>query len=159
MDLHRTFVLSQNQLDAITRWPGSCFAVGVGLVVHRVVYWLFERWSAAPRQRVRDRRRPPDAPLVALHPAAAGGAGGVPNLDVPADVDQVDRPPDRDRDDRRRSRGAIIATIRLWGDVTIARHRIDVEDNLLARQLGTRVEIFSRVGDQHRRAGRARARS
>jgi small-conductance mechanosensitive channel len=38
-----------------------------------------------------------------------------------------------------------IATIRLWADIIVARHRIDVEDNLLARQLGTRVDILARV--------------
>ncbi len=33
----------------------------------------------------------------------------------------------------------------MWGDIIVAKHRIDVEDNLLARQLGTRVDILSRV--------------
>jgi small-conductance mechanosensitive channel len=145
MDLHRTFVLSQNQLDAITTVVWVVLAVGVGLVAHRVVYWLFERWSqhhgnafasAVVRQTRRSSRYilPLLAVLVAL-----------PNLDVPpnwtqsiihltaiATIVAV--------------AGALIATIRLWGAVTVARHRIDVDDNLLARQLGTRVAIFTRVG-------------
>ncbi|HTJ28221.1 MAG TPA: mechanosensitive ion channel domain-containing protein [Candidatus Limnocylindria bacterium] len=40
---------------------------------------------------------------------------------------------------------AISALIRLWADIIVARHRIDVEDNLLARQLGTRVDILART--------------
>lgn len=38
-----------------------------------------------------------------------------------------------------------IAALRVYGDVAIARHRVDVEDNLLARQLGTRIDILNRV--------------
>ena len=41
---------------------------------------------------------------------------------------------------------ALIAVLRLWSDFIAAHHRIDVEDNLLARQLGTRVTILTRVG-------------
>jgi small-conductance mechanosensitive channel len=40
---------------------------------------------------------------------------------------------------------SIIATVRLLSDIVIARHRMDVSDNLLARQLGTRVDILTRV--------------
>ncbi|HYZ17014.1 MAG TPA: mechanosensitive ion channel domain-containing protein, partial [Candidatus Acidoferrum sp.] len=40
---------------------------------------------------------------------------------------------------------AAVALIRLWADIAIARHRVDVEDNLLARQLGTRVDILTRT--------------
>ena len=39
----------------------------------------------------------------------------------------------------------LVAAIRVYGDVAIARHRFDVEDNLLARQLGTRIDIMNRV--------------
>jgi small-conductance mechanosensitive channel len=145
MDLQRTFLLSQNQLDAITTVVWVVLAVGVGLVAHRVIYWLFERWSqhhgnafasAVVRQTRKSSRYilPLLAVLVVL-----------PNLDVPpnwtnaiihltgiATIVAVAT--------------AIVATIQLWGDVTVARHRIDVDDNLLARQLGTRVAIFTRVG-------------
>lgn len=41
---------------------------------------------------------------------------------------------------------AFVAILRLWSDFISAHHRIDVEDNLLARQLGTRVTILTRVG-------------
>ena len=40
---------------------------------------------------------------------------------------------------------AAVAFVRLTGDVMVARHRIDVDDNLLARQLSTRVAILTRV--------------
>jgi len=40
----------------------------------------------------------------------------------------------------------IVAILRLCSDFISAHHRIDVEDNLLARQLGTRVTILTRVG-------------
>jgi small-conductance mechanosensitive channel len=40
-----------------------------------------------------------------------------------------------------------MALIALWRDVVVARHRIDVEDNLLARQLGTRIDILARIAN------------
>lgn len=40
---------------------------------------------------------------------------------------------------------AAIVLIRLWSRVVVAAHRFDVEDNLLARQLGTRIGILSRT--------------
>jgi small-conductance mechanosensitive channel len=145
MDLHRTFVLSRNQLDAITTVVWIVIAVGVGLLAHRLLYWLFERWAqrhgnAFAAAVVRQTRRSSRyiLPLLAVLVV-------VPNLDVPpgwtkpiihltglATIVAV--------------AGTLIATIRLWGDITIARHRIDVDDNLLARQLGTRVDILTRVG-------------
>ena len=145
MNLQRTFVLSQNQLDAITTVAWVVLAVGVGLVVHRVVYSLFARWSerhgnAFASAVVRQTRRSSRyiLPLLAVLLA-------LPNLAVPPDwtkaiihlteiatIVAV--------------AGAVIATMRLWGDITVAHHRIDTDDNLLARQLGTRVAIFTRVG-------------
>lgn len=41
---------------------------------------------------------------------------------------------------------ASVAFVKLSGDVVVARHRIDVDDNLVARQLSTRVAILTRVG-------------
>ncbi len=39
---------------------------------------------------------------------------------------------------------AMIAVIRVWADYATVRHRLDVEDNLTARQLETRVSILAR---------------
>jgi small-conductance mechanosensitive channel len=39
---------------------------------------------------------------------------------------------------------AVVAMITLWGDILLARYRMDVADNLLARQMETRVDILAR---------------
>ena len=136
--------LSRNQLDAITGVAWVVIAVVVGLVVHRVVYWLFARWadrrhSTLAAAVVRRTCRPAAYifPLVAILAAA-------PQLDLPANWT---RPAVHLTGLLTIAAVAwtIIATIRLFGDIVIARHRIDVEDNLLARQLGTRVDILTRV--------------
>jgi small-conductance mechanosensitive channel len=141
---HR-FSLTRPELDAITALVWLLIAVAVGLVVHKVLCWTLTRWAERANNPfvaavVRRTQRPASyvLPLLAILIV-------FPNLVLPAAW----------------TRPAIhlaglltiagvawsaIAMIRLWGDVVIARHRIDVEDNLLARQLGTRVDILSRVG-------------
>jgi small-conductance mechanosensitive channel len=141
--MNRTFWINQTQLDAIVAVVWLVGAIVVGLVAHRLVYWLFARWAA--RQStfaaavVRRTRRP--------------AAYIFPLLTILLVASQIDLPPSWTKPALHVSglltiaalAWTIIATIRLWGDVVIARHRIDVEDNLLARQLGTRVDIMTRV--------------
>ena len=119
MDLSRPVSITQNQLDAITLVVWLIFAIGLGLVAHRLLYWLFGRWSkghgnafatAVVRQTRRSSRYV--LPLLAMLVV-------LPNLNVPptwtksiihltglATIVAV--------------AGALIATIRLWGDVVIA---------------------------------------
>ena len=136
--------LTRNQLDAITGVAWVIIAVVVGVVAHRVVYWLFARWaerrhSTLAAAVVRRTCRPAAYifPLVAILAAA-------PQLDLPG---AWTRPAVHLTGLLTIAAVAwtIIATLRLFGDIVIARHRIDVEDNLLARQLGTRVDILTRV--------------
>ena len=136
--------LTRNQLDAITGVAWVLIAVVVGIAVHRVVYWAFARWAERRHSTfaaavVRRTCRPAAYifPLVAILVAA-------PQLDLPG---AWTRPAVHLTGLLTIAAIAwtIIATVRLFGDVVIARHRIDVEDNLAARQLGTRVDILTRV--------------
>ncbi|HEY0613619.1 MAG TPA: mechanosensitive ion channel domain-containing protein [Candidatus Elarobacter sp.] len=137
--------LSRTELDAITGAAWVLIAIVIGLVLHRVACWLFSRWAershswfAAAVVRRTERPAAYVLPLLAiiitvqfldLPPKWTAIATHVSGLLTIAAVGW-----------------SLIALIRLWGDVVIARHRVDVEDNLLARQLGTRVDILSRVG-------------
>jgi small-conductance mechanosensitive channel len=141
--MDRTFWLNQTQLDAITAIAWLIGAIVAGIALHRVVYWLFARW--AERQStfaaavVRRTRRP--------------AAYIFPLLAILIVTPQLDLPPAWTTPAEHLTglltiaalAWTLIATIRLWGDIVIARHRIDVEDNLLARQLGTRVDILTRI--------------
>jgi small-conductance mechanosensitive channel len=136
--------LTPNQLDAITGIAWVVIAVVVGLVVHRVVYWLFARWA--------DRRHSTLAAAV-VRRTCRPAAYIFPLVAILAAAGQLDLPNNWTRPAVHLTglltiaavAWTIIATVRLFGDIVIARHRIDVEDNLLARQLGTRVDILTRV--------------
>src|ERR1700686_4967128 len=136
--------VTPTQIDAIAAIVWGGFASLIGVAVHRLVYWLFRRWA---KQRadgfaaavVRRTSRPAAYifPLFAILTV-------IPNLSLP----------ERWKLDTVHAAGILTivalawttsATIRLWADVFVTRHRIDVEDNLLARQLGTRVDILARV--------------
>jgi small-conductance mechanosensitive channel len=143
--MDHTVWLSRNELDAITEAAWVLIAIAIGLVVHRVTYWLLSRWAERSHNWfagsvVRRTCRPAAyvVPLLAiliaeqfldLPPAWTNAIVHASGLLTIAGVGWT-----------------LIALIRLWSDVAVARHRIDVEDNLLARQLGTRVDILSRVG-------------
>jgi len=148
--------LNRNQLDAITGVAWVLIAVVVGIVIHRVAYWLFARWAERRHSTfaaavVRRTCRPAAYifPLVAILAAA-------PQLDLP---DAWTRPAIHLTGLLTIAAVAwtIIATIRLFGDLVIARNRIDVADNLTARQLGTRVDILTRVVVTRRRSRTGRA--
>ena len=137
-------VLTRNQLDALTGVAWVIIAVAVGIAAHRIVYRLFARWaerrhSTLAAAVVRRTCRPAAYifPLVAILAVA-------PQLVLPV---AWTRPAVHLTGLLTIAAVAwtVIATVRLFGDIVIARHRIDVEDNLLARQLGTRVDILTRV--------------
>ncbi|MEA2690342.1 MAG: hypothetical protein QOD51_2949 [Candidatus Eremiobacteraeota bacterium] len=142
--MDRKFWLNQTQLDAITAVAWVVIAVVAGVVVQRLVFWALTRWakrSNVPFATAIVRRTSRSAayifpllailvaaPLVDLPPAWTQPAVHVTGLLTIAAI-----------------AWAVIVLVRVWGDVVVARHRLDVEDNLLARQLGTRVDILSRV--------------
>jgi small-conductance mechanosensitive channel len=121
-------------------------AIVVASIVHRILYWGLRRWAQARHNAfvdavVRQTGRPAAyvLPLLAILVV-------VPQLIIPARWSQV----------IEHLTGifaiaaiawSLVALINLWGDVAIARHRLDVEDNLLARQLGTRVDILGRIAN------------
>ena len=136
--------VTPTQVDAIVTIAWIAFAIVVGVVLHRIVYWIFSRWAqhradgfAAAVVRRTSRPAAYIFPLAAILVV-------LPNLSIPERWESVT------------FHAAalltiaaiawtIVATIRVSTDVVVARHRIDVEDNLLARQLGTRVDILGRV--------------
>jgi len=140
---HR-FWMTGTEMDAIRAIVWMLIAILIGLVAHRVLCWSVARWAARTGNPVaaavvRRTRRPAAYILPLLAMLAV-----LPNIVLP---EAWTRP-------ALHAVGLLIiaalawsaiAMIRLWGDLVVARHRIDVEDNLLARQLGTRVDILSRV--------------
>lgn len=142
--MQRILWLTKTQLDVITTIVWLAIAIAVGVVLHRVVYWLFARWAERRHSTfaaavMRQTRRPSAFifPLLAI-------LAVFPNLDIPETWEQT----------TEHITGlavivavawTIIATISLLGEITVARHRVDIEDNLTARQLGTRVDILTRV--------------
>ncbi len=142
--MNRTVWVTPTQVEAIVAAVWIAIAILIGVAVHRLVYWGFRRWAkersdgfAAAVVRRTSRPAAYIFPLVAILTV-------IPNLDLPErwTLETV-------RVTAILTIAAVawttIATIRLWADVVVTRHRVDVEDNLLARQLGTRVDILARV--------------
>lgn len=137
-------LVTQTQLDGLTMAGTIVIAIIIGIAAHRVLYWALRRMaerrhSAFAEAVVRRTYRPAAYILPLLAILAA-----VPNLVLPENwATSVLRVTGL------LTIGAIawtiITTIQLWSDVIVARHRIDVEDNLVARQLGTRVDILTRA--------------
>lgn len=136
--------LTHAQFDGLVLLVTILIAVLAGLIVHRVLFWALERMaerrhSAFTEAVIRRTCRPAAYifPLLAILTA-------VPNLTLPEGWETPVL-----RVTGLLTIGALawvlITTIQLWSDVVVARHRIDVEDNLLARQLGTRVDILTRA--------------
>lgn len=137
--------LTHVQLAAITEIAWVLIAILIGLALHRITCWALSRWAARSHSWlagavVRRTERPAAYvfPLVAiivtmqfivLPESWAASAVHVSGIFTIAAMGW-----------------SLIALIGLWGDIVIGRHRPDVADNLLARQLGTRVEILTRVG-------------
>lgn len=136
--------LTETEVDAIVTivWVSVAILIGVG--IHRALYWFFRRWAERSQNVfavsvVRQTSRPAAYifPLLAILVAIS-------NITIPARWSAT----------VVHTTGlltigmivwSIVATIRMYGDIIVARHRLDVEDNLLARQLGTRVDILGRV--------------
>jgi len=143
--MDHSLLTAGSAMDAVRGIVWVLIAILIGLVVQRVLSWTFERWAKRTGNpfaiSVARRTKRPAAyvlPLVAI-------LAVLPNIVLPP---QWTHPV-------LHTVGllviaglawSMIALIRLWGDVVIAPHSVDVEDNLLARQLSTRVDILTRVG-------------
>ncbi len=136
--------LTHPQFDGLVLGVSILIAVLAGLVVHRVLYWALERMA--------ERRHSAFAAAV-IRRTCRTAAYIFPLLVILATVPNLTLP-DNWATPVLRVTGlatigaiawTIITTIQLWSDVVVARHRVDVEDNLLARQLGTRVDILTRA--------------
>ena len=132
------------QFDGLTLAGSIVLAIILGVIAHRVLYWALRRMEARRHSAFGDavirRTCRPAAYILPLLAILAT----VPNLVLPESWTTSVL-----RITGLLTIGAIawtiITTIQLWSDVVVARHRIDVEDNLLARQLGTRVDILTRA--------------
>ena len=142
--MDRTFWLTRTELDAVTTAAWLAIAIVAGVVVHRLVYWFFARWAerrqstfAAAVTRKTSRPAAYIFPLFAI-------LAVFPNLDIPPDWEHA-----TEHLTVLATIGAIawtiVATISLFAELAVAGHRIDIEDNLTARQLGTRINILTRV--------------
>jgi small-conductance mechanosensitive channel len=136
--------LTQTQWDGVILAASIAIAIVAGVIVHRLLYWALARMakrrhSAFTDALIRRTCRPAAyiLPLLAI-------LATVPNLVLPESWSTT----------VLRVTGlltiggiawTVITTIQLYSDVIIARHRVDVEDNLFARQLGTRVDILTRA--------------
>ncbi len=142
--MERKIWLSANQLDAIVASAWILIAVVAGLLLHRAIYWLLARWAE---------RRHSNFASAMVRQTGRPSAYIFPLLVTLAVVPLLDLPPTWTRPALHLTAlGTIAATawtlvalILFWADFTVARHRIDTADNLVARQLGTRVQILSRV--------------
>jgi len=142
--MDRTFWLTRTELDAVTTAAWLAIAIVAGVVVHRLVYWAFARWAERRQSTVAAAvTRKTSRPAAYIFPMIAILAV-FPNLDIPPAWEHA-----TEHLSVLATIGAIawtaIATIGLFGEIAVARHRIDIEDNLTARQLGTRVNILTRV--------------
>ena len=119
-------------------------AIVAGVLLHRIVYWVLERWT----------RHNPNPLLNAIVKRTCRPSAYIlPLLSIlvvtPAlEVSGVWK------DRTQHVTGllvivaiawALVAVVRVMGDVALARHRLDVADNLLARELQTRVDILTRI--------------
>ena len=136
--------LTETQLDAIRTIVWLVIAIGAGVGLHRLVYWLFGRWAKARNSAIG---------TALIRRTSRPAAYIVPLLAILAVIPNIAIPPHWQATVVHLTGLATIAaiawtlisTVRLWADITLARHRLDAEDNLLARQLGTRVDILARV--------------
>jgi small-conductance mechanosensitive channel len=136
--------LTQTELQGVMTLVWLLIAIALGVSIHSFVYWLLDGWATSRHNVVmsavvRQTRRP--------------AAYIIPLLAILVIFPELDIPP-RWRSTAVHVTGlltiaamawTLIAMVRLYADIVVARHRIDVEDNLLARELGTRVDILSRV--------------
>jgi small-conductance mechanosensitive channel len=136
--------LNDSQLDIVMAAFWVVVATVVGLVIHRALFLLFDRWAhhnssfaGAVVRNLNQAARfiiPFLCILVVFPYLDLSGAmkGRVIHLTGLATIASF--------------AWAAIASIRFLADVTLARHRIDAgDDNLLARNLGTRVNILART--------------
>ena len=138
--------MSLQQYEGLLGGGTIVVALVVGILVHRILFWMLGRWAKrkdgpVPQAIVRRLCRPTAyiiplvfvlvaLPNVVLHDRLAHWQGIIEHA---AGVLTIGA-----------AAWAVVAAITLWGDVMLARYRTDVADNLLARQMETRVDILTR---------------
>ena len=136
-------LVSRAEFDALVELVWLVIAVVAGVLIQRALYWAFARWAAHGGAIVKAVVRRTARPAAYIIPLLAILVV-LPALDINGVW----------KDRTAHITGllviaaiawALIATVRVFGDITLARHRIDVADNLLARQLSTRVDILTRI--------------
>ncbi len=136
--------LNRTELDTIIALGWIALAIGIGVGIHRLASFFIDRWATRTNSvllaTIARRTRRPAAYIVPLLCLLIT----LPNLVLPARWTQI----------ALHVTGlmtiaaiawAIHAVVRMYGDIALAQHRLDIDDNLLARQLGTRVNILTRV--------------
>ena len=134
--------------DDIARAIGWLAAAALaGTLAHRAVYFLLGRWcrrtmAVSAGAAVRHTHAPAALlfplvcmeiarPNLTLHEPNAPWRGALAHALAVAMIAAL-------------AWGAM-ALVTTWAEILLAHHRVDVEDNLLARQVGTRVSILARV--------------
>jgi small-conductance mechanosensitive channel len=137
--------LSAFEADALSALLAFAVAIVAGIVAHRILYFFLRKWvqrnGSSTLGLVLEQTCRPAAYIIPL----AFVEIALPNIVM--------------REQQEVWRGIIIHTvgiatiaaiawaavtlIEMWARILVARHRLDVEDNLLARQLGTRVGILT----------------
>ena len=138
---------AEARYDALLGLGTIAAAIVAGVVIHRILCWALTRWAArssspVPKAIVNRLTRPAAyivplilvliaLPNVVLSKHAQHAQAIVEHAAGIATIAAI--------------AWASAALVTLWGDVVLVRYRTDVTDNLLARQMGTRVAILSRT--------------
>jgi small-conductance mechanosensitive channel len=138
--------LNPLQADTLTTAILLAAAIGAGIVVHRILYHLLRRRAESGSSvlaAVVNRTGRPAAyiiplafigiilPTIALREQHESWRGALEHGIVVATIAAFT--------------WAAVAMVRLWADISVARCRVDVEDNLRARQSQTRVGILAQT--------------
>ena len=139
--------MSLLQYDGLLAIGTIVGAIIAGVLAHRILFWILSRWA--------ERRHGPTADAI-VRRVCRPSAYIIPLIFVLLALPNVVL-----HDEAARWRGvivhgagiltiaaiawAVVTLITLWGDIMLAKYRTNVADNLLARQMETRVEILSRT--------------
>jgi small-conductance mechanosensitive channel len=140
-------ILNFVQQDMLSAALWIAVAIGCGLVAHRIIYYILMRWAARRAsmtvERIVDHTYRPVAYILPLtfiqialtsivfreaHPTWRDAIFHIAQVLMIFGIAWM-----------------AVALIQLGTDILMARHRLDVTDNLLARQLETRIRILTQI--------------
>lgn len=136
-------LITAAQLTLLRALVWLVIAIGLGLAAHRIIDRLVVRRAARESvlatALVRRTRRPASfiLPFIAITVIA-------PHIVLPA-AWQKNAVHLGSLATIAAATWTVIAIVRVWSDVITARYRFDVDENLVARELNTRVAILSRI--------------